>query len=464
MKKNLLLFTTLILLLSNEILAQSQFWGTTQSGGANNFGSIYTIGNGDSITIVYDFLGSLNGKYPFGPLIPGDNGFIYGIAHGAGFYNHGIIFKFDILTHILTSVHAFNDTAGAYPGFMYKASDGNIYGSTSEGGTFNSGVIFKFNPITEVYTVLHNFDAGSSGGIWELINDKLYGVCPFAGNNYLGLIFSFDISSNVYTVIHYSDSLSGFKHGSLFYVGGGLLFGFNSNNSFFPDSTTVDFGVLFSYNLNTNVKTVLHQCDPFEGFLGCRAVLASDGKVYGTFLYGGPDYDLIWPNELGLGVLFSYDLNTNVFTVLHNLDFNTGINPQSGITQASNGLLYFVSDDPSKVLSYDITSNVLSIVDDFPEQHSLPSSTLLETESVTKLSHKNEMSVISVYPNPAKDYIIFDNSDQATKATCTDILGKEIEQIQLASFGKTRLDVSAYPHVFFVKDNQGQVIKVLRSN
>ena len=47
MKKNLLHFTTLILLISNYLIAQTQLWGTTQLGGANNAGTIFTLDNGN---------------------------------------------------------------------------------------------------------------------------------------------------------------------------------------------------------------------------------------------------------------------------------------------------------------------------------------------------------------------------------------------------------------------------------
>jgi uncharacterized repeat protein (TIGR03803 family) len=69
-------------------------------------------------------------------------------------------------TGILTTLHNFDKTHGAFPNPLMQGTDGNFYGTTQTGGTLNggpsiSGVIFKMNPAGQLVWV-HNF-TGTDG-------------------------------------------------------------------------------------------------------------------------------------------------------------------------------------------------------------------------------------------------------------------------------------------------------------
>lgn len=463
MKKTIHLIFALSLFQVFNLQAQMQLWGTTQ-GTATTFGTIYTISNGDSLSIVHEFLNLTEGGTPTGKLCLANNGFIYGTTVNGGLYGEGIIYKINPNTYAFTKIHDFISSTGVncFEGLSIS-DDGILYGTTFEGGAAGGGVLFKFDPATETYSVLFNFNTstGNVGSIWELINNKFYGTTTYNGANSLGTIFSFDLGTNIFTVLHNNDSLTGYKYGSLLHVGGGLLIG--TADCFYYNTPNPIYGLLYSYDINTNVRTVLHNFDTLNGFGATpKLVLATDGKIYGIMSAGGPSY----PNNIfGDGVLFSYELSSNTYTALYNFyNSTTGSNNQCGLMQASNGLLYSATFGNSKVFSFDIGANALTLIDNFSNFNtSRASSPILEIGTITSINNKENSHTISVSPNPAEDYIIINNIDKASIVSSIDILGREIDQIQLAGFGKTKVEVSNYPHVFFVKDNQGQVIKVMKS-
>jgi uncharacterized repeat protein (TIGR03803 family) len=77
MKKSLQLFISLILIFNINLQAQTQFWGTTQRGGASNLGTIFTLNNSNVLNYVHEFTGGLNGAQPTGNLCLVNNEYIY---------------------------------------------------------------------------------------------------------------------------------------------------------------------------------------------------------------------------------------------------------------------------------------------------------------------------------------------------------------------------------------------------
>jgi hypothetical protein len=260
-------------------------------------------------------------------------------------------------------------------------------------------------------------------------------------------------------LLYNNDSILGKGVGTLIRMSSGILIG----TAGAYDDGVNPYGVLYSFDLTNNTPTVLHYFDSINGMdPTINFIEGIDGKIYGATAVGGPSNGI---NNLGAGVLYSYDLSTNNYSVLYYLDSTSnGSNNQSGILQSSNGMHYFATFNNSKVLSFNLNSNLLTVVDDFSNSYATDaSSPLIEISTFTDIKGNNNKSKITAMPNPAKDYIIIDNNDNSNIATCIDILGKEIEQIQLAGFGKTKVDVSNYPNVFFVKDNNGEVIKVMKN-
>ena len=91
-----------------------------------------------------------DGAGPQAALLQARDGNFYGTTSSGGAHAYGTIFKITT-TGSLTTLHNFDATDGAYPrGSLIQASDGNLYGTSSCGGGPNftgpgpcSGTIFK---------------------------------------------------------------------------------------------------------------------------------------------------------------------------------------------------------------------------------------------------------------------------------------------------------------------------------
>src|SRR6185295_1267809 len=127
-----------------------KFYGMVVSGGADNFGSIYSY---DPLSGVYTLLKSLSdidGRYPTGSLLEASDGKLYGMTNGGSSDNNGILFSYDPQTSICTKLYDFLSYAasndGTFPyGSLIQGSDGKLYGVTCAGGEDNGGAIFSFD-------------------------------------------------------------------------------------------------------------------------------------------------------------------------------------------------------------------------------------------------------------------------------------------------------------------------------
>ena len=115
-----------------------------------------------------------------------------------------------------------------------------------------------------------------------------------------------------------------------------------SNGNFYgmTDSGGVNNdGVIFSYNISTGVYTKLLDFNGTGNGANPRRDLfqASNGLLYGMTQFGGVHND---------GVMFSYNISTNTYTKL--IDFSGAANgavPYGNLMQASNGLLYGMTEN-----------------------------------------------------------------------------------------------------------------------
>jgi uncharacterized repeat protein (TIGR03803 family) len=165
-------------------------------------------------------------------------------------------------------------------GGLTRGSDGNFYGAAYYGGTNNEGTFFKVTP-SGVYTVLYNFSSSTGDQAFappfQGTDSKFYGVTSGGGTNSDGVIYRIT-TSGAYTVLH-------------------------------------------NFNTSTDGGT------PYGGL-----VQATDGNFYGTTTTGG---------SLGGGTIFKIT-TAGVFSVVYNFNPNdaTGSDPESNLTQHTNGLLY----------------------------------------------------------------------------------------------------------------------------
>jgi uncharacterized repeat protein (TIGR03803 family) len=174
-------------------------YGTTYDGGGG-FGTIFSIDtDGSNYETVYTF-GGTNGDSPNdGLVLIGDT--LYGTTYTGGASGAGVIFSVKKDGTNYRVLHTFEDTVddGGWPYAPLLLVDDVFYGTTINGGTSNDGVIFSIKVNGGNYKILHSFDYGPPGeaaypyGRLVIVNDTLYGVTESGGADYLGTIFSFSL-------------------------------------------------------------------------------------------------------------------------------------------------------------------------------------------------------------------------------------------------------------------------------
>jgi uncharacterized repeat protein (TIGR03803 family) len=120
------------------------FYGTTLEGGANGDGTVYKLTPTGAFTTLYSFCPASvcpDGSSPFGGLIHGTDGNLYGTADGGGlssiFCNDngcGTVFTIT-LQGTLTTLHEFVGPEGNNPAApLIQATNGIFYGTAAGGG------------------------------------------------------------------------------------------------------------------------------------------------------------------------------------------------------------------------------------------------------------------------------------------------------------------------------------------
>jgi uncharacterized repeat protein (TIGR03803 family) len=169
-------------------------YGTTSEGGitGQDFpfggGTVFKINtDGSGYTLLYTFLGSDvgDGRNPYGGLVRGRDGVLYGTTDGGGTYqppdilgNRGTVFKLDVDGSGYSVLYNFGSIKGDGMGAvgLVEGSDEVLYGTTQYGVSETNqavttyGTVFKLNRDGTGYGVLYHF--GSSVGD---------GLQPFAG-------------------------------------------------------------------------------------------------------------------------------------------------------------------------------------------------------------------------------------------------------------------------------------------
>jgi uncharacterized repeat protein (TIGR03803 family) len=196
------------------------FYGTTDQGGASNncfvsfpgCGTIFKITQSGTLNTLHSF-SSTDGAFPAAALVQGTDGNFYGTTDSGGANNLGTVFQITP-SGTLDSLHSFDSTDGANPyGALVQGTDGSFYGTTSSGGANAWGAIFKIST-AGLLTVLHSFDGTDGGvpfaGLVQSTDGTFYGTTYQGGTNYVGTVFSLSVgfSSNLTTGVSSKVQLS----------------------------------------------------------------------------------------------------------------------------------------------------------------------------------------------------------------------------------------------------------------
>jgi uncharacterized repeat protein (TIGR03803 family) len=314
-------------------------YGLTYSGGLSNRGMIFKCSTNGAI---YDSLHSFNvvsgdGRNPYGRLIFGADSSLYGLAYGGGLYSDGSIFKCDTTGTVYDTLYSFGSGKdGYYPyGSLVMGKDGNLYGMTEGGGSLNNGIIFSFNLTSDKENVAYNFGANvlgnsPSGKPIQGKDGNFYGMTSAGGQYGKGTIFKYTPSTGAMVVLHvFSGDTNdgGLPYGSLVMAHNGIFYGMTYKGgsygygSLFKVTPAGKFTLIHSFSYSSNDG----------GFPRGSLIFGHDGYLYGMSLYGG--------SSGSRGVIFNCDTLGNL-TGMHSFSGSDGLYPSGDLIQSDNGTLY----------------------------------------------------------------------------------------------------------------------------
>jgi uncharacterized repeat protein (TIGR03803 family) len=339
-------------------------YGTTESGGAYGYGTVFKVTPGGTLATLHSF-NITDGAYPDGTLVQATNGDLYGTTFEGGNTGDncpllgpgggcGTVFKITP-GGTLTMLHSFDVTDGAYPiAGLVQDTDGNFYGTTGHGGASGNcvggcGTVFKMTP-NGTLTTLHSF-AGADGahpsaGLVQATNGDFYGttrnggakVCTVGKQNHTcGTVFKITPSGTL-TTLHNFDHTDGARpYAGLVQAANGDLYGTTYYGG--ANGNCRGFcGTVFKITLGGTLTT-LHSFDNTDGaWPEGGLVQGTDGNLYGTTSYGANGQC-----GVGCGTVFKIT-PSGTLTTLHSFDVTDGAYPLAGLVQATDGNFYGTTD------------------------------------------------------------------------------------------------------------------------
>jgi uncharacterized repeat protein (TIGR03803 family) len=219
--------------------------------------------------------------------------------------------------------------------------DTTLYGTTRFPSTF-----WSFDLSTNSFEKLHTFQwtrdgDGPLGGV-AVIGSTVFGTAVDGGANNMGTIWSFDTNTRTFANVHDFSFLSGSHPQGDVAASGTVAYGITHYD-----------GTLWSFDANTNEFTVLFD----EAPLGLGGVAVSGTTVFGVD---------------GSRALWSYDLPSKAFTVLHEFDIARNGYPRFAI--AATGTTVFGTtyerfhNEPGTIWSFDTSTDTLTTLFNFGEE------------------------------------------------------------------------------------------------
>lgn len=297
-------------------------YGMTAEGGTGNHGVIFRINpTTGNYTKLYDF-DSLNGKRPYGSLCAASNGKLYGMTYEGGSnmaYSKGVLFEYDPYAYSFTKKLDLLTKYVVHPyGSLIQGADGKLYGMAKEGGGDATGILFNYDYITETFTYLMDFYSGPQwhgyhplGSLVEAGDGSFYGFSQYgaAWGNGGGVIFKYDpagpILSKMSSVHKFSEllptSVQGYGlSGTPLLATNGKLYGMTNKGG------TDSAGTIFEMDVSTGIVQKLYDFDSANnGYAPYGSLMqASDGMLYG-----------LTTSEQGQARLFRFNILTNTLII-----------------------------------------------------------------------------------------------------------------------------------------------------
>lgn len=258
-------------------------------------------------------------------------------------------------------LHTFNGTDGSSPNPLIQGSDGKFYGTTLGGGTGNCtlasgcGTVFSIVPGGSLVT-LYNFCSQTqcadgyapTAALVEGTDGNFYGTTTENAQSSgctgaCGTVFKITPSGQL-TTLYTFDGTGGYSPNiPLVQLTGGDLYGttaFGGHNDCNTGSATISCGTIFQITTSgtfTSVYSFCAQANCPDGWNPSALIVASNGNLYGTTLYGGSPVQYTFEPQ-GFGTVFE-STPSGTLTTLFQFGETDGDEPNI-ILQASDGNFY----------------------------------------------------------------------------------------------------------------------------
>ena len=320
------------------------FYGTMSAGGPTNFGTIYKINSGGTLTTLYTFTGGADDGNPTAALVAGGDGNFYGITPGVPFpvgtsSTSGTIFRVTP-AGVLTTLHTFSpldanyeNADGASPGAsLVLGTDGTMYGTTTNGGPGAASTVFNLT-VAGVFTTIGSFNGnliglpyGPTSALIEGADGNFYGTTQTGGTGGSvpgdGTVYKVTPTGVISLVYSFQNAADGYNPLSALVRG--------ADNNFYGTTAyggANQLGAFFQLT-PAGVLTPLHAfSQSVEGYAPSALIRGLDNNFYGTTTSQGAG---------GYGTFFQAT-PTGTVTVLYNF---TGTGNASGVIQGTDGNFY----------------------------------------------------------------------------------------------------------------------------
>lgn len=332
--------------------AAGNLYGTTSAGGSadspDGNGTVFRLSRTQSgwrYSVLYTFQGGeADGAHPYGGVIFGPDGALYGTTYSGGGigcgYGCGTVFRLTAPPATCAStrcswketiVYRFSGPDGNYPGWGDLLSDqsGAVYGTTTAGGPGGCGIAYKLTNVGGSWTetILHSFADGNGFDC-----APYSGLTPDRSGNLYGTTLGGDIGRG--SVYELSCSESGCAYQTLYdFPNGGQLVagvGIDADGNLYGGTIAGGYqggAELFQLASGSWTFSLLHALGCCQKLYGTPA-LDEAGNVYGALLFSD-----------GSGQIFTIPALGN-FQVLHTFSGNDGNYPYGGVAIDSNRNLY----------------------------------------------------------------------------------------------------------------------------
>lgn len=434
--------------------------GTTRQGGASDYGVLFEYDLSTGFNALQDLSRRHGGK-----LTETDPNVIWGVQID-GYADYGNYFSYDFNTSQFSTQGNFSEFDGLVISSLLSSNGQYFYALTSNGGLTDEGKVIKYDYVNDINQDIVDFSfaplgEGPESQLLHLSNHLFYGTTISGGVNNRGVIYSYDAQSQVYQkLVDFEGPNGAVPKGNLLLADDGLIYGTTSEGG------SNDMGVLYSFNPMNSNYTVIHEFDGTSGEKPVGSLIqASDNHIYGVCNQGG---------SFNFGVIFKLDINANSLSVIYEFEntlTETGIYPESGLTEGSGNKLYGTTyyyvdgagNNYGALYSFDITTMIAERLHVFNQIEVNPEFGVTFHDDgmlygLTNAGGDNNVGVIYSYDTLAESFMVNHHFEYVPGTAIYNPTGKLIETINEVTIGLSHFGGNSGIGVIYEFDKQSGIV------